>query len=212
LDTVGRLGENKILILNSQSANEWQHIAMGIGHVTNIQYELVSQDLDASDQVSFIEAGVPAIQIFTGANVDYHKPSDTVEKIDPDGMIKVATFTMEAAEYLAKRQEPLTFEGTLKAVSRTDRSGERRKVSTGIMPDFAFKGNGVKVAFVSQESPAYQAGLRKGDIIIQLNYVKVADLKEYSNELKGFEPGDEITMVYLRDEAEGRVQMKLTSR
>ena len=83
LDTVGRLGSNKILVINSQSASEWKHIAMGIGYVTGLQYELVTQDLDASDQVSFIAAGIPAIQLFSGAHFDYHKPSDTAEKIDP---------------------------------------------------------------------------------------------------------------------------------
>ena len=80
------------------------------------------------------------------------------------------------------------------------------------MPDFAHTGNGVKVAYVSPDSPAEKAGLQKGDVILQLNYTRVADLKEYSNELKGFQPGDEITMVYMRDDEEGRVQIKLTGR
>jgi aminopeptidase N len=213
LDTVGRLGANKILILNSQSASEWKHIAMGIGHVTSIQYELISQELDASDQVSFIDAGVPAIQIFSGANVDYHKPSDTADKIDAEGMVKVAVFTKEAVEYLAKREDPLSFEGTVKKPqAKEDRSSQRRKVSTGIMPDFSHTGAGVKVAYVSPDSPAAKAGLRKGDVIVQLNYTRVADLKEYSNELKGFQPGDELTMVYMRDDVEGRVQVKLVAK
>ncbi len=212
LDTVGRLGENKILILNSQSASEWKHIAMGIGHVTSLPYELVSQELDASDQVSFIDAGVPAIQIFGGANVDYHKPSDTADKIDADGMVKVAIFTKEAIEYLAEREDPLSFEGKVKAQVSEDRSGQKRKVSTGIMPDFSHTESGVKVAYVTPDSPADKAGLRKGDIIVQLNYTRVADLKEYSNELKGYNAGDELTMVYLRDGEEGRAQVKLTGR
>ena len=112
LDTVGRLGKNKILILSSSSASEWKHIARGIGFVTGIDYELVSQDLDASDQVSFIEAGVPAIQIFSGPNRDYHRPSDRVEKIDAAGMVKVASFTREAIAYLVEREEPMTFTGS----------------------------------------------------------------------------------------------------
>ena len=212
LDTVGRLGANKILILNSQSANEWKHIAMGIGYVSGIGYELITQDLDASDQVSFIEAGIPAVQLFSGPNIDYHKPSDTVDKIDAVGMVKVAAFTKEAIDYLAEREDPLTFEGTVKPQVRENRSGQKRKVSTGIMPDFSHTGAGVKISYVSPDSPADQAGLLKGDIIVQLNYTRVADLKEYSNELKGFQPGDKITMVYMRDDVEGRVEVKLTGR
>ncbi len=185
---------------------------MGIGYVSGIGYELITQDLDASDQVSFIEAGIPAVQLFSGPNIDYHKPSDTVDKIDAKGMVKVAAFTKEAIDYLAEREDPLTFEGTIKPQVRENRSGQKRKVSTGIMPDFSHTGAGVKISYVSPDSPADQAGLLKGDIIVQLNYTRVADLKEYSNELKGFQPGDTITMVYMRDDVEGRVEVKLTGR
>ncbi len=61
---------------------------------------------------------------------------------------------------------------------------EGRKVSTGVMPDFAFGGKGVKVASVSDDSPAAKAGIQKGDVIVSLAGVEVADLRGYSNELK----------------------------
>jgi hypothetical protein len=212
LDTVGRLGKNKILILNSSSASEWKHIAMGIGFVTGLPYEIVTQDLDASDQVSFIKAGVPAIQIFSGPHYDYHRPTDTVDKIDTAGMVKVATFTREALMYLAERDEPMTFVSSTSSGKHPVSNSGSRKVGTGIMPDFAFQGEGVKVADVSPDSPAAKAGIQKGDVIIDLGDTSVSDLKSYSNALKSYKPGDTTTIVFLHEGEEVRSEITLQAR
>jgi len=212
LDTVGRLGQNKILILNNASADEWKHIAMGISYVTGIEHELVKQDLDASDQVSFIDAGVPAVQIFAGAHGDYHTPEDTPDKIDAQGMVKIAMFVKEAVDYLSEREEPLTFAGSVKDDQAVKSVNKSRKVSTGIMPEFTFDGAGVKIAHVTEGSSAAKAGLQIGDIIIQLDYKKIGNLKEYSELLKSYSAGDEVTFVFMRGQQEMRVQLELAAR
>ena len=107
-DTVGRLGKNKLLILGAGSAREWAHIFSGASIVTGVEVETVSKELDSSDQVSFDVAGVPAVQLFTGPHADYHRPSDTVDKIDAEGLVKVASVANEAIEYLAGREGGLT--------------------------------------------------------------------------------------------------------
>ena len=212
LDTVGRLGKNKILVINHSSANEWKHIAMGVGFVTGIGYELVAEDLDASDQVSFINAGVPAIQLFSGPNRDYHSPTDVLDKIDPAGMVKVTSFSREIISYLAEREDPMTFAGS----ETTDtKSGDRpggRKVGSGIMPDFAFQGPGVKAADVSEDSPAAKAGLQNGDVILQLGEYKIGSLRDYSNALKTYKPGDTTTIIYRRGEEELKGEITLQER
>jgi hypothetical protein len=212
LDTVGRLGENKMLILNSSSASEWKHIAMGVGFVTGLGYELVSEDLDASDQVSFIKAGVPAIQLFSGPNRDYHRPTDQVEKIDPAGMVKIATFSREVITYLAEREDPMTFAGSNKTDKNSGARPGGRKVGSGIMPDFAFQGNGVKAADVAAESPAAKAGLQKGDVIIKLGDQSIGNLKDYSNALKTYKPGDTTAIIYKRGEEELKSEITLQER
>ena len=103
-DTVGRLFENKLMILNGNTAREWKFIFMGTEYTTGIPTELITQELDASDQVSFINKGIPAIQFFSGPNEDYHKPEDTIDKIDPDGLVKVAAVAKEVLQYLADRE------------------------------------------------------------------------------------------------------------
>ena len=108
LDTVGRLGSGKLLALNCNSAREWSHIIHGCSYVTGVVATPVALSLDASDQVSFIEAGIPAVQLFTGAHVDYHSPGDTIAKIDVPGLAKVTRLAEEMVRYLSERREPLT--------------------------------------------------------------------------------------------------------
>ncbi len=199
LDTVGRLGDRKLLVLNSSSAREWRHIFMGSSYVTGVESEMVTQDLDASDQVSFIEAGVPAVQIFSGPHEDYHRPTDTVDKIDAAGLVKVAAFTREAMVYLAERMDPLQFSGKERRSSPAPVKRGGRTVSTGCIPDFAYDGSGVRVASVSSGSPAAKAGIMKGDIIILLGDLKITNLREYSNKLKLCKPGDRVEITFLRE-------------
>ena len=108
LDTVGRLGTGKLLALGTGSAAEWIHIFNGVGYVTGIPIQPVADDFGSSDQKSFLDAGVPAVQLFTGPNADYHAPGDTPDKIDAAGLVKVAVVAREAIDYLAGREKPMT--------------------------------------------------------------------------------------------------------
>lgn len=213
LDTVGRLGGNKLLVLNGSSAREWKFLFMGCSYVTGVESEVVTQDLDASDQVSFINAGVPAVQIFAGAHTDYHRPGDTADKIDAPGLVKVATFVREAAVYLSERDKPLEFTGQKKETGApVPVPGGERKAATGSMPDFAYTGEGVRIAEVSPDSPAAKAGLQTGDVIIELGGHKVSNLREYAEALKHFAPGDETTIVYLREGKQASAKITLAAR
>jgi hypothetical protein len=217
LDTVGRLFGKKLLILNGGSAREWKFIFMGTEYVTGIPISLVTEELDASDQRSFIEAGIPAIQIFSGPEEDYHKPTDTFDKIDADGMVKVATVTKEIIEYLAEREEPLDYTGQTKEdkfqtdkVEQTEK--KERRVSTGTMPDFQFSGEGVKIGAVSPGSPAEKSGLQTGDIIVKFEDTPIKSLRDYSNALKTKQPGDVVKIEYIRDGEHKTVQLELAER
>jgi hypothetical protein len=217
MDTVGRLGEkDKLMVIGGASAREWRFIFMGIGYTVGIESQMVTQDLDASDQVSFIDAGIPGIQLFTGPHTDYHRPSDTIGKINGPGLVKVAAVAKETIVYLSERKDPLTAQGPAlksgKAAPAPTKPKSGRRVRTGLMPDFAFSGKGVKIAMVSPNSPIQKAGLQKGDIIIKLAGKAVNNLKEYSNLLKTFKPGDTTSMVYKRDGKEYTVSVILGAR
>ncbi|APF20104.1 peptidase M28 [Caldithrix abyssi DSM 13497] len=213
LDTVGRLKDNKVMILNVSSAKEWPYIFMGVGHVTGVDAQIVTPPLDASDQVAFIEAGIPAVQIFSGPHTDYHRPSDTVDKINADGLVKSATLTRETLAYLsAERKEPLTFTAKKTAEKSAAAHQGGRKVRTGILPDFAFEGQGVKIKSVDKDSPAARAGLKAGDVIVALGKQPVANLKDYSVLLKKHQAGDVIVLQIKRNGEQKEIRVKLEER
>ncbi len=212
LDTVGRLHDKKVLILNGSSAREWPFIFMGAGYVTGVETEMVSQQLDASDQVSFVNAGIPAVQIFSGAHSDYHRPTDTWDKIDAQGLVKIASLTKEVLMYLANdRKEPLTFKGIqVKAPASGQHNG--RKVSAGTVPDFTFKGSGVRIQSVEDGSPAQKAGLTSGDIIVSIDGQPIKNLKDYSDILKMRNPGDVIKVKFKRQNELRETKIRLKAR
>jgi membrane-associated protease RseP (regulator of RpoE activity) len=212
---VGRLFGNKLLVLNTSSAREWKFIFMGAGYVTGVNAEMVTQDLDASDQRSFIEKGIPAVQFFSGAHRDYHRPSDTVDKIDAAGLVKVAFFVREGVVYLAEREEPLTFMGKTTAAKGRPSSAKKqggRRVTTGSMPDFSYNGEGVRLADVPKDSPAGKAGLVKGDILTALGKTEIKNMRDYANALGQYKSGDTAEVTFLRDGNEKKAKIKLIER
>jgi hypothetical protein len=212
LDTVGRLEKKKLLILGTGSAREWEHIFRGAGFVTGVEIKTVSDDLDSSDQKSFQEAGVPAVQLFSGPHLDYHRPTDTVDKIDTDGLLKVTSVAKEALEYLAGRAEPLS------SNLGGERGGEDlsktklRKVSLGTVPDYTFQGEGYRLSGVVNGSPADSADLREGDIIVRIDGVVIRSLRDVSNSLKSLKPGDRIKITFVREEKEMTVEADVVAR
>lgn len=211
LDTVGRLGKNKLLIIGAGSAREWVHIFRGASFVTGVEIETVSEELDSSDQISFEAAGVPAVQLFTGPHADYHRPGDTQDKIDADGLEKVALVAKEVIEYLAGREEPLTTM-THRGEKRVSSSGAERKVSLGAIPDFAYRGRGCRLSGVMPDTPAEACGLREGDVILRINAEAINSLKDLSAVLKSLSPGSRITITYLRNGEEISVETEVKAR
>jgi hypothetical protein len=215
LDTVGRLFGNKLMVLNSNTAREWKFIFMGTDFTTGIPTELVTQDLDASDQMAFIEKGIPGVQLFyTGVKSDYHVPEDDADKIDADGLVKVATVSREVLEYLADRPNPMPFTGSNKKEESSKQTGTKteRRASTGAMPDFAYSGEGVRIAGVSDGSAAAKANLMKGDVIVAFDGKPVKNLTDYSNFLKEHNPGDTVKLTIDRNGEMKEVSVTLMER
>ncbi len=204
IDTVGRLGEGAVSILGTGTADEWQHIFRGASYVTGVDSRNIPESAEASDQMSFIEKGIPGVQIFTQAHGDYHRPGDTADKIDGAGLVKVATLVKESVVYLGGREEPLTVKiagqssGPPSGPPAGGPSGGRR-VRFGTVPDFAFQGPGVKVSEVSAGSPAEKAGFLAGDTLMAIGDQEVTDLRTYSQILRTLEPGQTVDAKVLRE-------------
>ena len=211
LDTVGRLGKKKLLVLGAGSAREWVHIFSGASFVTGVAIETVPAELDSSDQVSFEAAGVPAVQLFSGPHADYHRPADTPDKIDPEGLEKVASVAKEVIEYLAGREGALT--GTIITDKKSDNPPKtERRVSLGTIPDYAYSGRGCRISGVMPDTPAEASGLKEGDVIIRINSDAVNNLKEFSDILKSLTPGTRITITFLRNGEEMTVETEVKEK
>ncbi len=208
MDCVGRLLGQKLTLLGTGTAEEWIHIAMGVGHVTGVEARCIPQDPGGSDQVSFHEAGIPAIQVFTGAHDDYHRPTDDIEKVDAGGMAKVATFVREAVVYLAERDRPLTKAGAAPAPV----AGDARKVTLGTTPDYAFEGPGVRVESVRDGSPAAKAGVQAGDILLAIGDAELTSARDFSEALKAHAAGDTVKLRIRRDAEEIVLDATLAAR
>ncbi len=217
LDTVGRLRSGRVQVLGAGTASEWPHIFRGGSFVTGVESTSIAGNAEASDQRAFIERGIPGVQIFTGPHEDYHRPGDTADKVDVDGLVKVATLVKEAVGYLANRVEPLTVTiaaptpTTAAARPATAPAGGRR-VSFGAVPDFEFAGPGVKLSGVSPGSPAEQAGMRAGDVVVTLNGAPVGSLAEFSAVLRTLSAGQAVPVVFQRDGREQTATVTVVER
>ena len=187
---------------------------------------MIPDALESSDQKSFIDRGVPAVQIFTDPHPDYHRPGDTADKIDGPGLVKVATFVKEGIVYLGEREQPLT--STIASMKGAPAAatagtppfatpapaggGQGRRVSFGTMPDFAFAGPGVKVAGVTPGSPAEKAGVKEGDVLLKIDGKDVANLQGFSGLLRELTPGQTVKVVLLRGGQEQTLDVTVVER
>ena len=222
LDTVGRLFDKKVSVIATGSASEWPHIFRGAGFVTGVEGRMIPDALESSDQKSFIDRGVPAVQIFTDPHPDYHRPGDTADKIDGPGLVKVATFVKEGIVYLGERDQPLTNTiASMKGAPAAASAGTPpaatpapagRRVSFGTMPDFAFAGPGVKVAGVTPGSPAEKAGVKEADVLLKIDGKDVPNLQGFSGLLRGLTPGQTVKVVLLRGGQEQTLDVTVVER
>ena len=108
LDTVGTLRNNRLFALGAGSSREWPPMLRRIGADTGVNIAVFPNHFGTSDQMSFIHAGIPAIQLFTGLTADTDRPSDTLEKIDLPGMVGVGRVVKELIMHLANQPTTLS--------------------------------------------------------------------------------------------------------
>jgi hypothetical protein len=170
----------------------------------------------ASDDATFLLRKIPAINFFSGFHSDYHRPSDTWEKIDAAGGAAVGDLALALARQISNRAQRPAF---VETVQQQDphASGNVGAVSGygpyfGSVPDFANEGQGVKFAEVRAESPAAKAGLRGGDVMIGFGGAPIKTLYDFTFALRERKPGDRVEVVVVRDGKEMKVTVELTNR
>ena len=147
-----------------------------------------------SDHTSFYRKDIPVLFFFTGQHKDYHRPSDDAERINYDGELGVINYINTIINNLNKQTQKLAFTKTREAaVSMTP-----FRVTLGIMPDYTFSGTGVRADGVTDGRPAAKAGLKAGDVIIQLGDNVISSVENYMQALNKFTKGDKTKVKYKR--------------
>tara|TARA_B100000686_G_C16790474_1_gene978342 strand:- start:153 stop:3479 length:3327 start_codon:yes stop_codon:yes gene_type:complete len=212
LDSVGRLEGRTLQVFGTESAYEWPFMAQGIGFTIGVQSEFPAETIASSDHVSFLNIGVPAIHLFSGTHLDYHQPTDTLDKLDTKGMSDIALWLEEAVVYLGNRTEPLrvNLEGS-EQVGVLRQQGERQ-VSLGTVPDFSYSGAGVRISGVTPNGAAEEAGLQAGDVLLNYNGETITDMQNYSNLLRQSSVGESVTIEVVREGQQFSVEATLKAR
>ena len=157
-----------------------------------------------SDHTSFYRKNIPVLFFFTGLHADYHRPSDDANKINYNGELMVIRFVYSVIEKNNK-EDKLAFTPTRETQTT---STARFSVTLGIMPDYTYSGTGIRVDGVSDNRPAQKAGIKAGDVIVQLGEHPITSMDSYMQALGKFKKGDSTKVKFKRgnDAIEATVQ------
>lgn len=195
LDMVGRLRDDRLTVFGTRSAAELGGIVKRAAGELGLEIR-ESDNVGRSDHMSFYSKRVPSLHFFTGIHPEYHRPGDTWDKLNIDGMLKVGDLVLATIRRLAETQAPLSF---VELPTPSSSPGQAAPpVYLGSIPDYSARDQGVLLAGVSQGSPAALAGLRQGDVIIQLAETRIHGLEDLMFALNGKNPGDEVEIIVLR--------------
>lgn len=197
MDMVGRLNDSThgLTVGGYGTSPVWGEIIKTDNKYFKIKVD--SAGSGPSDHTSFYRKDIPVLFFFTGTHSDYHKPSDDYEKINYNGELAVINYVKEIIGATNNRTK-LTFTKTKEPVM----SKSSFKVTMGILLDYTYSGNGVLAEGVSENRPAFKAGVKPGDVIVQLGDHKVTDVQTYMGALNKFNKGDSTKVKLLRGKEE----------
>jgi hypothetical protein len=194
-DMVGRMSENKVAINGTGTSPVWPDLIKA-ANMDSLDITMGESGVGPSDHTSFYLIDIPSIHFFTGAHEDYHKPSDDVDKINADGMEKVADMATRILRSIGNNgKDKIEF---TKTKDDDNESAPKLEVTLGVVPDYLYDETGLRLDGVREGHPAAKAGLLKGDIIIKMDGEDIKDIYAYMKVLSKFHAGDKTSVVVLR--------------
>ncbi|MBL8215019.1 MAG: M28 family peptidase [Bryobacterales bacterium] len=218
MDMIGRVQNGRVYVGGSGTGSTLKAIVEKASQGVDLKVDLSEKSgYGSSDHTSFTTKQVPVLFFFSGLHADYHKPSDTWDKIDAPQAVKVLRVVANATDRLAQEGErPLYVK--VEPPKMPSHSGSSSGGASGYgpyfgsIPDFAEVPNGVRFSDVRAGSPAAQAGLKGGDILIEFDGKPVANLYEYTYALRTKKPGDVVKVTVLRNNEKVQADVTLTAR
>jgi len=197
LDMVGRMTDNDVSIFGTESGNRWDDILDRI-NTDSLNVNTAESRLGSSDHVPFHDAGIPAIHYHTGMHEEYHTDQDTADKLNINGMEKVANHAEKLIRELAK-EDPESFQFR-RMNRRPNPVIEPGTPTLGLLPDYLFRGSGMRIDEVTSGDRADLAGLQPGDIIKSMNGITISNIFDYMDALDSISEKDSVELDYQRNE------------
>ena len=196
-DMVGRLRDHTLQVQAAGSSPSWPALAEAANTEPKLKLTVQADPNLPTDSSSFNQAGVPTLAFFTGSHEDYHRPTDTADRVNVEGIDRIVRFATGIIARVADASEPPAF---AKVESQTRGRGARDgiRLYTGTIPDYASEAKGLLLGGVSAGGPAEQAGLLKGDVIVEMGGQSIANIYDYTYALDVLKPDVAVKVVYLR--------------
>jgi hypothetical protein len=203
LDMIGRLRENSLTVGGVGTSPEFRKLVESLN--SGFKLQLSEDGFGPSDHNSFYAKQIPVFFFYTGVHDDYHKPSDTSDKINYEGQARVVGFVAEIARAIDRGDARPAY-----AVARSQSSGRSTgfRVYLGTVPNYAESNDGMLLDAVRDDSPAAKAGLKAGDRIVKLAGRDIKNVYDYTYALGEMKPDQEYEVEVIRGGE--RVKMKLT--
>jgi membrane-associated protease RseP (regulator of RpoE activity) len=193
MDMIGRMKDGRLIVGGVGTAKEWRDLI-----ATDKQFQLTLNEdgYGPSDHASFYSKQVPVLFFWTGTHEDYHKPSDTADKIDYEAESRIVSFIFNIVRSVDAMERRPTF-----TVAKSESTGRATgfKVYLGTIPNYAESNEGLKLDGVRDDSPAAKAGLKAGDVIVKLAGREVRNVYDYTYVLGEMKAGEEYEVEILRD-------------
>lgn len=208
LDMIGRLEGRTLTVMGVGTAEEWTDV-LGAANQSTARPLSIATSPDgfgASDHSSFYGEGLPVLHFFSNTHVDYHRPSDDWDKVDIDGLEQIVDLVNEVALDVAgvsgsdERIALTPIEADVaEAHGQASTTGGGYGPYLGTIPDMVPVDAGLRLTGVREGSPAADAGIRGGDIVVEFGGREIGDIYAYTYALQDHEPGDAVEIVVLRD-------------
>lgn len=206
MDMVGRLTEDNLTVGGIGSSIEWKSLVEGAnsslapktaaeGSVSGFKLRLDEAGVGPSDHASFYLKKIPVLFFFTGTHADYHKPSDTFDKVNYAGLLSIANFVKGLVDSVDSNPKRPTYKD-----APAPQMGGRRtfNVSIGVMPGYGDDGSGMVIDGVTEGRPAAAAGLKAGDKIVSFAGKEIKNVNDYMNVLGELVADKEVDIVVVR--------------
>ena len=212
MDMIGRIKDDKVYIGGVGTGSSFKSVLEQAQKDASFKIEYSAGGYSSSDHTSFVTKKIPVLFFFSGLHSDYHKPSDTWDKINAPSAARLLDMVGNVAVQLADATDAPAFQVVAEDKPPTGGGGGGYGPYFGSIPDFGQTENGVKFSDVKPNSPAAKAGLKAGDILVQFGNKPIKNLYDFTDALRRSKVGDVVDVKVMRDGQPVTASVKLEQR